>query len=82
LEPVGDVWVIRQDGDGILATFPAGAQAEAAARAMGERYAEDGDFVHLKVMLPNGKVGGRYLIMPKGDGPAGGASQALLTVAA
>jgi hypothetical protein len=82
LEPVGDAWTVREVGQGDVKTFATGAQAESAARAMGERFAQEGAFAHVKVMLRNGKVGGRYFYVPRGDGPTRGAGQGLLTVAA
>lgn len=83
VEPVGDAWTVREieQTDGAM-TFFSGAAAERAARALGERFAEEGAFAHLKIMLRNGDVGGRYFYFPKSDDPSGGASQCLLSVAA
>jgi hypothetical protein len=82
VEPAGDAWTVREIGRTDTMTFFSGAEAERAARALGERFAEKGAFAHLKVMLRNGDVAGRYFYVPKGDDPSRGASQCLLSVAA
>jgi hypothetical protein len=82
VEPAGDAWTVREIGRADAVTYRSGAQAECAARALGERLAEEGAFAHLKVMLRNGEVGGRYFYVPRGHDPSRGASQRLLSVAA
>ncbi len=82
LEPAGDAWTVREIGRGDVMTFDSGAEAERAARALGDQFAEEGDFAHLKVLLRDGKVGGRYFYVPKGDDPSRGAGQCLLATAA
>lgn len=81
LEPVGDAWTVREIGKAGATTYASGAQAERAARALGERLAGEGAFAHVKIMLRDGKVGGRYFYAPNGDGPSRGAARPLLAAA-
>jgi hypothetical protein len=82
VEPSGDAWAVREIGQADAVTCHSGAQAERVARALGERFAQEGAFAHVKVVLRNGAVGGRYLYVPKGDDPSRGASQGPLALAA
>jgi hypothetical protein len=77
VEPAGDTWRVREMGQRDARTYVSGADAKRAARALGERFAAEGAFVHLKIMLRNGEVGGRYIYVPKGDDPPRASSQCL-----
>ena len=82
VEPAGDAWCVRELGQRDAMTYVSGADATRAARALGERFAAEGAFAHLKIMLCNGEVGGRYIYVPKGGDPPRATSQCLLAFAA
>lgn len=82
VEPAGAAWTVREAGQAGAMTYVSGAQAERAARALGERFAAEGAFAHVKIVLRNGEVGGRYFYVPKGDDPARASRQGFAPAAA
>ena len=59
--PAGDGWAVRSaefDNDML---FQAGAKAEAAARALARRYADEGVAAEVAIFLRNGALAGRFL---------------------
>lgn len=81
VEPSGEGWTVREVGKPETKTYPSGGEAERAARALGDRFAAEGAFAHVKILLLNGKVGGRYFYVPKGDDPSRASGQCRLAAA-
>jgi len=59
--PAGDGWAVRSSGFDNDMLFQAGAKAEAAARDLARRYAEDGVSSELAIYLRDGALAGRFL---------------------
>lgn len=64
VEPLGPGWAVRAEALDNPMTFLGGAQAESAARHLGERLAEAGLYAVVEVRLRDGALGGRYLCPP------------------
>ena len=59
--PVGDGWAVRSPGFDNEMLFQAGAKAEAAARALARRLADDGVSAEVMIFLRDGALAGRFL---------------------
>ena len=71
VEPLGPGWAVRADALDNPMIFFSGAQAELAARHLGERLANAGLYGVIEVRLRGGALGGRYLCPPvRADQPS------------
>ena len=59
--PVGDGWTVRSEAFDNELIFEAGGRAEAAARALADRYARSGSAAEVQIFLRNGDLAGRFL---------------------
>ena len=59
--PVGDGWAVRSEAFDNELIFEAGGRAEAAARALADRYARSGSAAEVQIFLRNGDLAGRFL---------------------
>lgn len=64
VEPLGPGWAVRAEALDNPMIFHSGAQAELAARHLGERLANAGLYGIIEVRLRDGALGGRYLCPP------------------
>jgi hypothetical protein len=62
--PVGDGWAVRSEGFDNEMLFQAGAKAEAAARALARRYADEGRTAEVAIFLRDGALAGRIRHAP------------------
>ena len=68
--PAGEGWAVRSEVlEGDL-TFDHGARAEAAARALADRYAEAGGHAEVEIYLRDGALAGRFDHPPRDNGLA------------
>jgi hypothetical protein len=63
--PLGDGWAVRSAGFDNEMLFHAGARAEAAARALARRYADEGVTAEVAIYLRDGALAGRFLHPPR-----------------
>ena len=59
--PAGDGWIVRSEAFDNELIFEAGGRAEAAARALADRYARAGALAEVSIFLRNGDLAGRFL---------------------
>jgi hypothetical protein len=59
--PAGDGWAVRSEALDTELTFDRGARAEAAARALADRYADAGRHAEVRIFLRDGALAGRFL---------------------
>lgn len=59
--PAGDGWAVRSEAFDNELIFEAGGRAEAAARALADRYARSGAPAEVSIFLRNGDLAGRFL---------------------
>ncbi|WP_312165438.1 hypothetical protein [Phenylobacterium sp.] len=59
--PAGDGWVVRSEAFDNELVFEAGGRAEAAARALADRYARAGSAAEVSIFLRNGDLAGRFV---------------------
>ena len=59
--PAGDGWAVRSEAFDNELIFEAGGRAEAAARALADRYARSGSAAEVQIFLRNGDLAGRFL---------------------
>jgi hypothetical protein len=62
--PAGDGWAVRSDGFDNDMLFQAGARAEAAARELARRYADQGVAAEVAIFLRDGALAGRFRHAP------------------
>lgn len=62
--PAGDGWIVRSEAFDNELIFEAGGRAEAAARALADRYARAGALAEVSIFLRNGDLAGRFLHAP------------------
>ncbi|HEY9236735.1 MULTISPECIES: hypothetical protein [Phenylobacterium] len=62
--PAGDGWIVRSEAFDNELVFEAGGRAEAAARALADRYASAGALAEVSIYLRNGDLAGRFLHAP------------------
>jgi hypothetical protein len=67
--PAGEGWAVSSEALENDLTFDGGARAEAAARALADRYAEDGLLAEVQIYLRGGALAGRFVHAPR-DGAA------------
>jgi hypothetical protein len=60
----GDGWIVRSEAFDNELVFEAGGRAEAAARALADRYARAGALAEVSIFLRNGDLAGRFLHAP------------------
>jgi hypothetical protein len=58
--PSAGGWTVKSDAAPSEMFFQSGASAEAAARSLGARIAEEGEEVEIEIFLRDGTLGGRY----------------------
>jgi hypothetical protein len=63
--PAGEGWAVRSDAFEEDLTFDRGARAEAAARALADRYAEAGAYAEVEIYLRDGALAGRFVHSPR-----------------
>jgi hypothetical protein len=68
--PVGEGWAVSSEALENDLTFDGGARAEAAARALAKRYAEDGMLAEVQIYLRDGVLAGRFVHTPRETGVA------------
>ena len=61
VSPAGDGWAVRSEAFDNELLFEAGGRAEAAARALADRYARAGNPAEVSIYLRNGDLAGRFL---------------------
>lgn len=59
--PAGDGWAVRSEAFDNELIFEAGGRAEAAARALADRYARSGAAAEVSIFLRNGDLAGRFM---------------------
>ncbi|MDB5447461.1 MAG: hypothetical protein JWQ97_2778 [Phenylobacterium sp.] len=59
--PAGDGWAVRSPGFDNEMLFQAGAKAEAAARALARRFAQDGVSTEVAIFLRDGALAGSFV---------------------
>ena len=59
--PAANGWVVRSEAFDNELIFEAGGRAEAAARALADRYARSGSAAEVSIFLRNGYLAGRFL---------------------
>ena len=59
--PAGDGWAVRSEALENDLTFDRGAPAEAAARALADRYAKTGLQAEVEIFLRDGALAGRFV---------------------
>jgi hypothetical protein len=59
--PAGDGWAVRSEALERDLTFDRGARAEAAARALADRYAKSGRHAEVEIFLRDGALAGRFI---------------------
>ena len=69
--PAGEGWAVRSDILGEDMTFAQGGRAEAAARALADRYAQSGRNAEVRIFLRDRTLAGRFAH------PAAGAPEAM-----
>lgn len=62
--PAGDGWIVRSEAFDNELVFEAGGRAEAAARALADRYARAGAMAEVSIFLRNGDLAGRFVHAP------------------
>ena len=68
--PVGDGWAVSSDALDADLTFDGGARAEAAARALADRCAENGLLTEVQIFLRDGALAGRFVHPPRDEDAA------------
>jgi hypothetical protein len=63
--PAGDGWAVSSEALESDLTFDGGARAEAAARALADRYAKTGRMAEVQIFLRDGALAGRFLHPPR-----------------
>ncbi|KQW71916.1 hypothetical protein ASE17_03285 [Phenylobacterium sp. Root77] len=61
VSPAGQGWAVRSEAFDNDLLFEAGGRAEAAARALADRYARAGSAAEVSIFLRNGDLAGRFL---------------------
>lgn len=61
VSPAGDGWAVRSEAFDNELIFEAGGRAEAAARALADRYARAGNPAEVSIFLRNGDLAGRFM---------------------
>jgi hypothetical protein len=61
VSPAGHGWAVRSEAFDNDLLFEAGGRAEAAARALADRYARAGSAAEVSIFLRNGDLAGRFL---------------------
>jgi hypothetical protein len=61
VSPAGQGWAVRSEAFDSDLLFEAGGRAEAAARALADRYARAGSAAEVSIFLRNGDLAGRFL---------------------
>jgi hypothetical protein len=64
VSPQGGAWAVRTDGVANDMVFRSGGRAEAAARALGERLAADGQPAAICIFDRTGALAGRFVCAP------------------
>ncbi|ODT56968.1 hypothetical protein [Phenylobacterium sp.] len=64
VSPAGDGWAVRSEAFDNDLLFEAGGRAEAAARALADRYARAGNPAEVSIYLRNGDLAGRFMHQP------------------
>ena len=64
VSPAGDGWAVRSEAFHNDLLFEAGGRAEAAARALADRYARAGNPAEVSIYLRNGDLAGRFMHQP------------------
>ncbi len=59
--PAGEGWAVQSDVLDQALFFPSGGRAEAAARALAQKAADDGRTAELRITLRDGALGGAFL---------------------
>jgi hypothetical protein len=59
--PAGNGWAVRSEAFDNELIFEAGGRAEAAARALADRYARAGNPAEVSIFMRNGDLAGRFL---------------------
>ncbi len=59
--PAGEGWAVESDALDQALFFPSGGRAEAAARALAQKAADDGRTAELRITLRDGALGGAFL---------------------
>jgi len=67
VEPFGESWAVRSDEIANEMVFRSGREAEAAAKRLGERLAQAGDFAEIRVHIRGGDLAGRFVCAPPAD---------------
>ena len=62
--PAGTGWAVRSEAFDNELMFEAGGRAEAAARALAERYAKAGALAEVSIFMRNGDLAGRFVHAP------------------
>ena len=65
--PAGDGWAVSSEALENDLTFDRGARAEAAARALAERYANAGRPAEVEIFLRDGALAGRFMHPARAD---------------
>ncbi len=65
--PAGDGWAVHSDALESDLTFERGGRAEAAARALAGRWAEQGRSAEVRIFLKDGALAGRILHPAQGE---------------
>ena len=63
--PAGEGWAVRSEAFDNELLFEAGGRAEAAARALADRYARAGNPAEVSIYLRNGDLAGRFVHRPQ-----------------
>ncbi len=58
--PAGEGWAVESDALDQALFFPSGGRAEAAARALAQKAADDGRTAELRITLRDGALGGAF----------------------
>jgi hypothetical protein len=61
VRPAAHGWAVELDSSGLCETFHSAAEAERAARALGERLAEEGKAAEIRIHLKDGRLAARFL---------------------
>ncbi|MDR3511348.1 MAG: hypothetical protein P4L73_06925 [Caulobacteraceae bacterium] len=68
--PFEDGWTVRSEALETDLKFERGARAEAAARALADRYAKAGRLAEVEIYLRDGALAGRFVHTPRPPQPA------------
>lgn len=65
--PAGEGWAVHSDALASDLTFDRGGRAEAAARALAGRWAQEGHSAEVRIFLKDGALAGRILHPARGE---------------